>query len=340
MAEKEVMEMISAYASGCMDQENFKNFKDYLDSGGELPKRDLGELQNVISLIPVILEPEKPDPSLKSKVAKNLLAHQSEIKAKLKEQKHRKTQIEQKEEPAPTIVNIDHSPKETKDEFNNFGRNAYVTKEEVEGESIPRKRKTIYEKIDERSYQSEAAKPPIITKGSLISIIILGIVLVTLWYWSDSKIAEIEKSNETMDQQISSLREDVNRANDFIFSYRNLLEFIGNSNISVIELEAGAEQQNYSGKLLIAFEDGEGLLQLNNLPVPEGEQIYQLWMVTNGQSYSLGTFVPDSKKKYLRFAGMPYVPRDEINLFRLTLEERKGLEIPKGQTVLFGSLKK
>jgi len=53
MADKAIHEMISAFAAGCMDKANFVQFKDYINEGGELPDRELGELQNIISMIPV-----------------------------------------------------------------------------------------------------------------------------------------------------------------------------------------------------------------------------------------------------------------------------------------------
>lgn len=87
MADKAIYEMISAFASGCMDSENYKYFRNYLLSDGEMPKGELGELQNVISLVPSILETETPNPELKEKVAKKLISLQDEIKLKIKEKK-------------------------------------------------------------------------------------------------------------------------------------------------------------------------------------------------------------------------------------------------------------
>lgn len=83
MADQIVHEMISAFAAGCMDPDNYKQFKDYLSQGGELPDRELGELQNIVSMIPVILELEQPDAGIKDMVAKKLIGMKDEIKAKL-----------------------------------------------------------------------------------------------------------------------------------------------------------------------------------------------------------------------------------------------------------------
>lgn len=83
MADQIVHEMVSAFAAGCMDPDNYAQFKDYLSQGGELPDRELGELQNIVSMIPVILELEQPDAGIKDMVAKKLIGMKEEIKAKL-----------------------------------------------------------------------------------------------------------------------------------------------------------------------------------------------------------------------------------------------------------------
>lgn len=83
MAEKAIHEMVAAYAVGCMDKQNFVQFKDYMQEGGDLPEGELGELQNIISMIPVILDLEKPHPAIKDMVAKKLIGIKDEIKAKI-----------------------------------------------------------------------------------------------------------------------------------------------------------------------------------------------------------------------------------------------------------------
>jgi len=81
MTNNPIHEMIAAFAAGCMDNENFIQFKDYFKEGGELPKGELGELQNIVSMIPIILDLETPDPALKDKVAKRLIELKDEIKS-------------------------------------------------------------------------------------------------------------------------------------------------------------------------------------------------------------------------------------------------------------------
>ncbi|MDH7605806.1 MAG: hypothetical protein QHH13_12965, partial [Melioribacter sp.] len=125
MSDDAIHEMMAAFAIGCMDRKNFIQFKDYVDAGGELPEGALGELQNIVSLIPIILEIEQPKESLKDEVAKRLIGLQDEIKTRIREEK-RKTllgktfQTAQKEISKPTfqLSNLTKSTivKETKEE--------------------------------------------------------------------------------------------------------------------------------------------------------------------------------------------------------------------------------
>ncbi len=78
MEELKFSELIYAYTAGCLDYDEMKVFVEkfkYLN----IDKVELGELQNVISFLPAILEPEKPDVIVKDEIAKRLRKYKSEI---------------------------------------------------------------------------------------------------------------------------------------------------------------------------------------------------------------------------------------------------------------------
>ncbi|NLT50437.1 MAG: hypothetical protein GXX85_05920 [Ignavibacteria bacterium] len=81
MADREIHEMISSFAAGCMDRENFINFKSYMLKGNDLPYRELGELQNTIALLPVILEKELPSEEIKNKILSKTFVQESPLSA-------------------------------------------------------------------------------------------------------------------------------------------------------------------------------------------------------------------------------------------------------------------
>ncbi len=61
-----VKEMISAYVTGCMDFRNLQPFIEYIDEGNYID--ELGELQNIAALIPILLEREVPPASLQNDI--------------------------------------------------------------------------------------------------------------------------------------------------------------------------------------------------------------------------------------------------------------------------------
>lgn len=75
-------EMIQAKALGCLDNNDRKELNEFLSLGGEFPWKEYGEYQNLTSLLPIILEIEAPDVSVKDKVAKKIYDAIAELKAK------------------------------------------------------------------------------------------------------------------------------------------------------------------------------------------------------------------------------------------------------------------
>lgn len=77
--EQNFNQTIHACALGCMDKEEYIDLTEYLDSGQSFNWAELGEYQNLASLLPSFLNIETPDNSVKSQVAQRLY--------KLKEEK-------------------------------------------------------------------------------------------------------------------------------------------------------------------------------------------------------------------------------------------------------------
>ncbi len=63
-----IKEMMSAYVAGCMDLRNLQQFIKFLDEGDYIPLDELGELQNIASLIPILLERTTPPASLQNDI--------------------------------------------------------------------------------------------------------------------------------------------------------------------------------------------------------------------------------------------------------------------------------
>ena len=76
-------EMIQAKALGSLDSNEHKELNEFLNMGGVFPWKEFGEIQNLCSLLPIILEIEVPDTVLKDKVAKRIYDAIAEQKEKM-----------------------------------------------------------------------------------------------------------------------------------------------------------------------------------------------------------------------------------------------------------------
>lgn len=82
--EKDYQDLISAFAFGCLDVDEQSSFLDNLSRDQYFNWYELGEFQNLASLLPSILTIEKPGDDVKAKVAQRLYSYKDEIRAKKK----------------------------------------------------------------------------------------------------------------------------------------------------------------------------------------------------------------------------------------------------------------
>jgi len=150
-------------------------------------------------------------------------------------------------------------------------------------------------------------------------------------------VAEV---NSKLQMQIVKLRTDLSRTNNFVNENKEFVEFFNNPNINIIQLKGLETTSKESGRLLISFDSGEALLQLQNMPRIDSEKVYHLWLVSKGGTFSLGTFEITPDKKYIKFSEIPFVMKEDIQLFRISQELRGITEVSNGETILFGALQK
>ncbi len=81
-APKEYYDLLHAYALGCLDAEDFNRLIEYFKEAGDYPWQELGEYQNLVALLPSILNIEIPEIRLKDKVARKLYRIKDEIRDK------------------------------------------------------------------------------------------------------------------------------------------------------------------------------------------------------------------------------------------------------------------
>ncbi len=337
MADDQIKEMISAFAIGCMDRKNYKQFRKHLEKKGELPKGDLGDLQNIISLIPTILDIETPNPELKNELGKRLIQIQKDIKNKVVENR-RETRIEAEEE----FVQRDASTK-----IFSLGEKQINEQKEFVVEEYPKpdKLKPISHKRSNVTRLNTITEPPqkesnLISKLHLVFSGILLVIIIILFFVFSGRISELEEANSGLNNKVTKLRTDLTRTDNFINQNMEFVEFFNNPYIEIIPLKDANNGSNASGRLFIAFGSGEGLLQLQNMPHIDTDMNFQLWLVSKTETFSLGTFEIKPDKKYMPISEIPFMMKEDIEMFRITKEKKEETLTPTGETVLFGAIRK
>ncbi len=320
MPDKALDQMISAFAAGSLDKENFVQFKRYVRKGGELPKGELGEQQNVVSLMPTILNLEVPEERVKGLVVKKII----QIQKDRRKEGTSETESEATEE-------VMHEREETSDSR----RDKTEPKE--------RKRKSLH---DTKGPRMTSAGPDVDKKtkeikaiGSIIPWVLVFIMLVALiiatFYFMKMTSELEEKVNEVKDQ-LAGFQSEVARTNGFIDDNQDLIEFFNYSDIKIVNLLPMSSRSNAWGRLLLSFESGEGLLQLKHMPSLAGSEVYQVWMVSKDVTLSIASITTNPDVKYYRISNIPYLPERDINLFRVTKEPGPDVTVPEGTAYLYG----
>jgi hypothetical protein len=361
-----VFEMMAAFAVGCMDKENYVQVKEFLDEGGELPERQLGELQNIVAMIPIILELEKPAPEIKDLVAKKLISMKDEIKAKMIVDKRKMTATFTK---ASGLTKTGLVPKLTKLNFSTLvqKRTPVVTpvpdaeieknlkidsnilkqpKAKISGEKMPVNR------IPEQREEPQSLFTPKIptveqkagpqdknvsgTAAGWIAILLSVILFSALGYYSFSSIEALRKQTEDLKAENIALKSGANSVNGFITNYHALIEFFNYDDIIIVNLFGADQAGKSSAKLLLSFGEKEGLIHFQNFKQLLPNQAYEVWMISKGAAYSLGVYQP-SQGEYLKIASFPFLPKEQIEMFRVTVEQSGGASAPSQNVYLTGS---
>jgi len=253
-----IKEIISAFAAGCIDKANFVQFKDYINSGGELPISELGELQNIVSMIPIILDVEQPDPAIKDNVAKKLIGLKEEIKTKIQEER-RKTIITFGEEStappggasrhtiikspaaAPSTFTITENWKQTS--INEQPSSFIKSKAEESGDKAMTNEQPQSLFSNQPPQQQQTYTPPQQDKQSSslpgwLAIILVILLFTILGYYTYTSIDDLNRQVEDLKHDITSLRSELATANNFMSVHISLIEFFNYKDVVVSNLNS------------------------------------------------------------------------------------------------------
>jgi hypothetical protein len=335
MPDQAVNEMISAFAAGCMDKENFTHFYDYYKGKGDLPYKELGHLQTLSSMLPAILELEYPNAELKNKVARTLISMQDEIKEKIKVDRQKTVEVppvKKEEEPVKheTVNNLNESPQYEAGIPAAENDKGYKTEKEPE--------QNIYMNTNNRLFTENVTRAPESPSFTPVWIVaaLLFMGLCTLGYFGYTGIAELKETVAKSESNVASLKNELRNTSEFINRNSILIDFFNYENIWSVQITGSDPLLKISGKLFIAQNEKEALLQMNNLPTPSPEEAYQLWIVSNKQTISMGVFFIEPGSRFVKLSNIPVIPQEQIQQFKITVEPRSGSALPTGLTYAVG----
>lgn len=330
MADSEVREIMSAFAAGCMDKENFIQFKKYLQSDGDLPKKELGELQNIISLVPIILEIEKPGLFLKNELAKNLIRLQKE-KSKITAEQNRTTSSGSKVTQSPLTAEKT--------------RESIINKEEVKTQDEPKEvtLKPPQRPIKENSERLTTEEPRLKEsyKTPLYSKILIGIAftlalaaIAVTFIWKN----DYEKEIAQLKGNMASINAELQVSGKFVSDYRMLIDFLNQPDVVIANLKGTNFNPQGRGKVLFGFSNRQALIEIKNQKQFQMNQTLQLWVTGRGGVISLGTINLNPEYKFFEISGIPEINKNTIDSVKITVEPRIGSDRPTGPTYLSGTL--
>ncbi len=344
MAKNAVHEMIAAFAVGCMDRDNFIHFKDYIDAGGELPEGELQELQNIVSLIPIILDLEKPDLSLKDEVARRLIGMKDEIKTRIREEK--------KETALKSSSRITKVGTKASFQLTNLKKTEQKEKTDESSEATAGKKTGTIDRsvlpeeagryFTSQQSQIKTAQRPAGKTGSIVGwfAIVLSLVLFSLaGYYSFTSIEELNQKLLDLEQDVNVYRSELARTNNFVNNYIGLIEFFNYGDITIVNLKSTVPSENASAKVLLSFDAKEGLIQFRNVKPLLANQGYQLWLVSRGVSYSMGVYQPMGNE-FIHLTSFPIIPKENIESLKITIESNTGSPTPSVNEYMSASFPK
>ncbi|GJQ62263.1 MAG: hypothetical protein SCALA702_13160 [Melioribacteraceae bacterium] len=333
MSDTAIHEMISAFAAGCMDEKNHLYFKEYLEESRALPDKKLGELQNIMALLPLLLEEEDVPPDLKKQVAKKLLSLQDEIKAKIQTEK-RKTLSENPKSP---LINDTPPKEEPKSIISETIPRQQPPEEEgeiIETPAFQQSGLNLQEKLERRKDLSLHSEEFVLNRNhwfgifGLVTIIIAIIVALGLVYQIlDSKI-------ETVVDKFSGVESEITLNTDFRENYFSLMQFFNHSDIKYYNLVNIDAANNASAKVFLSIDGGSGIIQLSEMPRLADEQTFQLWIRTATRDYSLGTFLPNPGRQFQEIEELPAITYPDIEQLFISAEFKPGNNAPTGRMII------
>lgn len=297
----DVKQIVAAYILGCLDKKNLYQFVEYMNRGGKEVEGELGELQNIISLIPILLNFENPPDYLKENIAQKILERELITK-----------EISQREK----------------------------TKNEIKGEdklktaSVQKlKSKPLQGNLEKKILESTGkSKPKRSFANILIFILIVSLVGLAgyLYYFNQKLTNKIARLNSKLLQ----MKQETNVANNFLKENLQLIDLFNADDVMIFNLVDQDTSVDAKGKLFISFSQGEAILSINISGRIFSDESLAVWAVLNRSTILLGEIVYDPLIKYYKLEKLPAIEKSNIKIISITIQKRRSSDKVDSRTLM------
>lgn len=347
-------EQVYFYSIGCMDSNDYAVFINNIGNLSDEAKETLGLFQIISSLLPVIIDIKKPGIETKNKIAKKLLAISQEGKLKRTKNQDILPLIDEVKEKKNFYNKYFDNKTGLSEDFGNLGtKEEFVPHEEVHQEEIPPEeihydtRPVLVSRPQEDYDTLQKEKLTLLknaVKKDFRKILILDLLLViivsaliggSVYYFLNERIKNDQTYISNLNGKIDNLNNQLSQLNadQKIFALQN------SKNTKEYPLDGTGANNMGFGKIKIASSGKEGLLELYNIPELPEEKIYQLWLISKGQPFSLGTFRTTRSNEIFLVSELPEIEEKSIDSFLLTVENGDGSSVPSNEVYLSKKLK-
>ena len=298
-----INDLIYAYSLGCLDKEDLEILMSQDNSNEDLNSKELGEFQNLVSLLPSTLTLETPDPELKDNVAKKLYRLKDEIKAQRQKNKPISNIPETKEEnePEATLNESELHPVE----------NSVFTDNQIEDNEA---QKFVEGTLDLANIQNLPPSLSTIPVKKNYNINVWAIVLILLLVIA-AVIAYLKISVVTnnLNNEVDKLKKEVGNLNIKLIGNQEIQEMLQSPEVQVINLKGTDFSPSSFGKLIIGSDRGTGYIQFSQMPVISEENLFQLWAGISREYIKLKAFQSSDTMGFYSFKLLNLPKGKEIN---------------------------
>jgi hypothetical protein len=306
--------MIYPFVLGCFEYEEQIKAYDKFKASEPFPWKLLGEYQNLVSLLPIILELENPSEEVREKISNKVYHLKSmERENKIKTFEHVSSAsagINSKEEENISEDAVGKIPPPAVEE-----KSADLTEEDKTEKEV-RKKPADFEPVipfkpgkekRENEY-SEGNKKRSYSSLLITGLIILYVVTAVMAYmFYEDRILYYESQIENLTGRMETVTRE--------FQSRPEIPGLGElRNARTVKLSS-ANGAISNGEIIFSYADKRGYLHIMNLPILDSDNAYQLWGNFKGSFISLGVFKVSSRPDYYPFTLPEFVNEGPVEFY-------------------------